>query len=73
MSALRASAFWIVLFIAFGLLDKHVLASAESSKDAYIRQLELTLAKCLSAGDHPVKIGDEIWFCGATNIGVKVK
>ena len=48
-------------------------ATALAKQAAYIKALETTLSKCLSRGDNAVVIGDEVWFCGATNSGIKAK
>ena len=47
-------------------------AAAKLSQQAeYIKSLEGMLAKCISRGSHAIIIGDEVWFCGATDSGIK--
>lgn len=70
-----------LMILAYGVVSHKVEASqnestrrvdaATTSQAAYIKSLETLLAKCLSGGDHPITVGDEIWFCGATSIGIK--
>lgn len=39
-------------------------------KAAYTRNLEKTLAKCMTPGDHPITLEDgQVIFCGAANAG----
>ena len=38
----------------------------------YTRELEKTLANCLTQGDNPLKIGDELAFCGVSMTGIKL-
>lgn len=39
-------------------------------KAAYTRNLEKTLAKCLTPGDHPITLEDgQVILCGAANAG----
>lgn len=78
---LRGAVLACVLILAYGVLTHTVEANQTASDNrtaaklsgqaAYIKSLETILAKCLSGGDHPITVGDEIWFCGATSIGIK--
>lgn len=78
---LRGAAVALVLVLAYGVLSHTVEANQTASDNrtaaklagqaAYIKSLETILATCLSGGDHPITVGDEIWFCGATSIGIK--
>jgi len=60
--------------LAYGVIN-HTVEAAQSSKvaeqAATIKALSGLLEKCLSPGDHPITIGDELWFCGAANSGIK--
>lgn len=81
--ALRGAFITAVLLLTYNLVTHNVeagqaavdnrTAAKLAQQAAYIKQLESTLATCLSAGDHPVRIGEEIWFCGASNTGIKMK
>ena len=44
---------------------------ALSEQATYVSALETTLAKCLTAGDNPLMIGDELVFCGMARTGVR--
>ena len=83
LPALRGALLASILLLACGVVS-HTVEAGQASADnraaekvvgqaAYIKSLETTLARCLSGGDNPISIGGEIWFCGATNSGVKVK
>lgn len=81
--ALRGMFIAALLIFAYNVVSARVEAgqleadnrmAARLAKQAgYIKQLEATLANCLRRGDHPITIGDEIWFCGAANTGLKTK
>ena len=46
-------------------------AAVVAEQKATIKALSGLLEKCLSPGDHPITIGDELWFCGAANSGIR--
>lgn len=83
LPALRGAALAAILLLAYGVVSRTVEAGQVSADNratakvagqaAYIKNLETTLARCLSGGDNAIKIGDEVWFCGATNSGIKAK
>ena len=50
--------------------DNRVAASIAKQAE-YIKELETTLAKCLSRTDQPIWIGDELSFCSASDTGIK--
>ena len=66
---LIASAFAVVIAIT----SEVVTAEERDRQGEYIAALENALDRCLSGGDMPIQIGDELWMCGAANTGVKVK
>ena len=78
---LQGVALAAVLLFAFAVVSKTVeagqvsadnrVAAKVAKQDAYIKQLESLLAKCLSGGDNPITIGGELWLCGATSTGVR--
>lgn len=81
LPALRGAILAFVLIIAVALVTHTVEASQLSADNrvaakvaeqaATIKALSGLLDTCLSPGDHPITIGDELWFCGATNSGIK--
>ena len=83
LPALRGALVVLVFVAAYGVINKRVeagqmtadnrIAAKLAKQDAYIKALEATLAKCLSPGDKPIQIGDELWFCGASNTGIKMQ
>ena len=83
LPALRGALVAAILLVAYGVVSKKVeagqltadnhVAAKLVAQDVYIKSLEAALAKCLSPGDKPVAIGDELWFCGASNTGIKIK
>jgi len=83
LPALRGALLASALLLAYGVISHRVeagqiasgnrAAATVAEQAGYIRGLEATLAKCLSGGDNAIRIGNEIWFCGATNSGLKTK
>lgn len=59
----------IVLIAAYAM----VAYNDDEVKDqqSYVRQLETTLAHCLKRGDNVIKVGDQVYVCGATPLGVR--
>ena len=83
LPALRGALLASILLLAYGVVS-HTVEAGQASADnraaakvaaqaSYIKSLETTLARCLSRGDNAIKIGDEVWFCGATNSGIRAK
>lgn len=83
LPALRGALLAAILLLAYGVVS-HTVEAGQTSADnraaakavgqaGYVKSLETTLARCLSGGDNPISIGGEIWFCGATNSGIKTK
>lgn len=83
LPALRGAALAAVLLLAYGVVSRGAeavnvaadnrVAAKLAKQAADINQLQILLGKCLSGGDSPLVIGDEIWMCGATNTGIKTK
>jgi hypothetical protein len=83
LPVLRGAFIAAILLLAYGVVNHRVEAgqqdtdnrikSATSGQAAYVKGLEAILARCLSGGDKPITIGNEIWFCSATTIGEKIK
>lgn len=81
LPTLRGAALAAVLLVAYGVVTRSAeavnvaadnrVAAKIAKQEADIAQLALLLGKCLSGGDSPITIGDEIWLCGATNTGIK--
>lgn len=71
----------LLVVLAYGIVSRTVEASQSAADNrvaakvaeqaAVIKAMSGLLEKCLSPGDHPITIGDELWFCGATNSGIK--
>ena len=40
---------------------------------AYVKTLERIVDKCTNRGDNPITVDGELWMCGATPTGIKVK
>lgn len=57
----------VVVCVLF-LMSPWANAGALREENAALKEL---LARCLSRGEHPVWIGGELWFCGATATGIK--
>ena len=81
LPALRGAFLAFVAILAYGIIS-HTVEAGQLSADnrvsakvaeqaATLKALSGLLEKCLSPGDHPITIGDELWFCGATNSGIK--
>ena len=60
-----------VLFSLSTLLETYVQHRMKEQIQ-YTRELEKTLANCLTQGDNPLKIGDELAFCGVSMTGIKL-
>lgn len=58
---------WLLTSVANALVIEHDARNAQSKQ--YTANLERTLATCLSRGDNPIMIGDELWMCGASYAG----
>lgn len=73
----------LLILIGVALVTHRVEASQQDAvaqavagakqKAEYVAALEKLLAKCLSKGDNPITIGNEIWMCGAAATGIKVR
>ena len=58
---------WLITAAANALMVEYDARQAQGKQ--YTANLERTLATCLSRGDNPIMIGDELWMCGATPAG----
>lgn len=61
---------FVLWFIMEALVTEAI--NRDHAQAEYVKNLERTLAKCLSGKDQPIQVGNEVWFCGATNSGVKL-
>lgn len=58
----------IVLFLMSPGANAGMDVEALRAENAALKEL---LTRCLSRGDNPVWIGDELWFCGSAPTGIK--
>lgn len=66
------AAVWIIAFlIVVIIMQNHDAASAAEDK-ALIKGLESIVTQCTQQGDHPLRIGDELYMCGAVRTGVRM-
>lgn len=80
LPALTGAALMLAAILASGAITQRAEAAAASKVSAkmaaqaeYTAALEKLLARCLTKGDQPIVIGDELWMCSATNTGIKMK
>lgn len=73
---LRGAVIAALVLGAYTALSRKADAAPSTKNDrqeAYTKQLESLLAKCLSPGDNAISIGGELFFCGAAATGVLLK
>lgn len=67
---------WMGLVIIVGISLMQMLESYVQyrmrEQVQYTRELEKTLATCLTQGENALKIGDELAFCGVSMTGIKL-
>lgn len=68
----------IFSFVSFSSISEY----ADAANEATLREKQAAasldpalsiISKCLTKGDNPIYIGDELWFVGATPTGIKRK
>ena len=49
------------------------IAARLAAQATHIKALEAIVTKCTAPGDNTLIVDGEVWFCGATNTGIKVR
>ena len=62
----------IIVWFSFAQMLESYVQRRMHEQIQYTRELEKTLATCLTQGENALKIGDELAFCGVSMTGIKL-